>query len=108
MNILVHGVGSKHKLLNQFCQFKLKEHDVFVINGYHFQENYNNWRKSISSKLIEFLNEKCIKFGLKSKQTETDDEINLDPELVNRKFGKQVGILMLIQNRAVQFLKLFN
>jgi len=52
-NILVHGVGSKRNILNDYLRDKLYQngHDVTVVNGYHS----GTGMKNVLASCFEFL-----------------------------------------------------
>ena len=54
MTVFIYGVGSKYKFLNAFTQ-KLKNNDIIIVNGYHFQEKLSSWRRVISREILEYL-----------------------------------------------------
>ncbi|CAI2367279.1 unnamed protein product [Moneuplotes crassus] len=90
MSVLIHGVGSKHKILKLFCQYKLCEYDLFIINGYHPQTNYSN-------DFARFLNDKLIEFGIKKAKIVNEEDVDLDPDIANKKFSKQSTAISQIQ-----------
>jgi hypothetical protein len=92
--LLLYGVGSKKKIVNEFIKKKLKEYNILEIEGYNTEVNFNRILSVILNKVFK-LETKC---GSNTKISSKLKKIFLEEINKEKKIFYNTKLILVVHN----------